>query len=79
MHVSVLPEEAYIWVDGKPVTHRSSTLKLSPGEHKIAVYNYGYQPQVHNVTVAGGKTQDSAGAVEARGCQGFRALGADTD
>jgi hypothetical protein len=58
VHVKVLPEEAYIWVDGKPVTHRSSTLSLPPGEHKIAVYNYGYTPQVHNVTVTPGQKQD---------------------
>jgi hypothetical protein len=58
VHVSVMPEEAYIWVDGKPVTHRSNSLSLAPGEHKIAVYNYGYQPEVHNVTVVAGQSQD---------------------
>lgn len=58
VNVSVAPEEAYIWVDGKPVSHRSSTLNLPVGEHKIAVYNYGYMPQVHNVAVAGGQTKD---------------------
>ena len=51
LYVSVLPEEAYIWVDGKPVRHRSGTLHLSAGQHKIAVYNYGYQPQVHDVNI----------------------------
>src|SRR5580765_5689129 len=56
--VSVNPEEAYIWVDGKPMSHRSSSLTLPVGEHKIAVYNYGYMPQVHNVTVASGQTKD---------------------
>jgi len=58
VHVSVFPEEAYIWVDDKPASHRSSTLKLPAGEHKIAVYNYGYLPEVHNVTVKGGENQD---------------------
>jgi hypothetical protein len=58
VRVSVLPEEAYIWVDDKPVSHRSSTLKLPPGEHKIAVYNYGYLPDVHNVTVASGQLKE---------------------
>ena len=56
--VSVNPEEAYIWVDGKPMSHRSSSLTLPVGEHKIAIYNYGYMPQVHNVTVASGQTKD---------------------
>jgi hypothetical protein len=55
VYVSVRPEEAYIWVDGKPVSHRNSFLNLPPGEHKIAVYNYGYEPQVHNVLVISGK------------------------
>jgi hypothetical protein len=58
VHVSVKPEEAYIWVDGKPVSHRSSSLTLPVGEHKVAVYNYGYMPQVHNVTVTPGQSQD---------------------
>jgi hypothetical protein len=55
VYVNVSPEEAYIWVDGKPVTHRNSILKLAPGEHMIAVYNYGYLPEVHNVAVQEGK------------------------
>jgi PEGA domain len=62
VRVHVTPEEAYIWVDGKPVRHRSSTLKLSAGQHKIGVYNYGYQPFVQDVNVTGGKEEQ----VEAR-------------
>jgi len=58
VRVNVSPEEAYIWVDGKPVSHRSSTLKLSPGDHKIAVYNYGYQPETQDVTVAAGERKE---------------------
>ena len=64
VHVSVLPEEAYIWVDGKPVIHRSSTLKLSPGEHKIAVYNYGFLPDVRTITVVSGQSQDIQAALK---------------
>lgn len=51
VRVNVMPEEAYIWVDDKAAGHRSSTLKLAPGEHKITVYNYGYKPETRNVTV----------------------------
>src|SRR5215467_7005071 len=58
VRVKVKPDEAYIWVDGQPVAHRNSTLKLPAGEHKVAVYNYGYQPEVHNVTVTPGQSQD---------------------
>jgi hypothetical protein len=58
LYVNVMPEEAYIWVDGKPVRHRSSHMHLAVGEHKITVYNYGYQPQVHNVNIAADKYQE---------------------
>jgi PEGA domain len=67
VHVSVKPDEAYIWVDGKPVTHRNTTLKLPAGEHKVAVYNYGYEPQVHNVTVTPGQSQDIQAHLKAVG------------
>jgi hypothetical protein len=62
VRVHVSPEEAYIWVDGKPVSHRSSTLKLPAGDHKIAVYNYGYLPEKQDVNVAAGETKE----IEAR-------------
>ena len=62
VRVNVSPEEAYIWVDGKPVSHRSSTLKLPVGDHKIAVYNYGYLPETQDVNVIAGETKE----IEAR-------------
>lgn len=55
IRVNVTPEEAYIFVDGQPVVHRSSTLTLSPGEHTIGVYNYGYVPQVQKVNIEKGQ------------------------
>lgn len=58
VHIKVSPDEAYIWVDGKPMSHRNSTLKLPAGEHKIVVYNYGYKPQVQDVNVAAGQVQE---------------------
>lgn len=58
LYVSVLPEEAYIWVDGKPISHRSSSFHLPAGQHKIAVYNYGYQSQVHDVNITPDKYQE---------------------
>jgi hypothetical protein len=67
VYVSVLPEEAYIWVDGKPVSHRSSLLKLPPGEHTILVYNYGYEPQSQNVTVASGTHQKITAHLKPKG------------
>src|SRR5215813_7027416 len=53
--VGVKPEEAYIYVDEKPVRHRNTTLNLTPGEHTITVYNYGYEPMTKKVLVEGGK------------------------
>jgi hypothetical protein len=58
VYVSVSPEEAYIWADGKPANHRSSFLRLPPGEHSITVYNYGYAPQTQTVTVKSGQRQE---------------------
>ena len=52
--VNVSPSEAYIFVDGQPFTHRSHELKLTPGEHTIGVYNYGFVPQVQKVTLQPG-------------------------
>jgi hypothetical protein len=56
--VRVSPQEAYIFVDGQPMNHRSSHLKLAPGEHVITVYNYGFQPQTQKVTIVAGKNPE---------------------
>jgi PEGA domain len=54
VRVNVTPEEAYVFVDGQALIHRSNTLALTPGEHTIAVYNYGYVPQRFNVYIEKG-------------------------
>jgi len=54
VRVNVTPEEAYIFVDGQALIHRSNTLALTQGEHTIAVYNYGYVPQRFNVYIEKG-------------------------
>lgn len=58
VRVTVFPEEAYIFVDGKPMAHRNSTLKLTPGEYTITVANYGYAPQTQKVTVTAGERKE---------------------
>ena len=55
IRVNVTPEEAYIFVDGQPVVHRSNTLIIAPGEHTIGVYNYGYVPQLKKVLIESGQ------------------------
>ncbi|HKV93234.1 MAG TPA: PEGA domain-containing protein [Candidatus Angelobacter sp.] len=67
VRVHVSPEEAYIWVDNKAVSHRSSTLKLTPGEHKITVYNYGFKPHTQTVNVVAGERQEIEARLEAAG------------
>src|SRR5947209_4638017 len=54
VRVNVTPSEAYIFLDGQPYTHRSHTLRLTPGEYTIGVYNYGFEPQVSKVTLKAG-------------------------
>ncbi len=54
IRVNVTPSEAYIFIDGQPYTHRSHTLRLTPGEYTIGVYNYGFVPQVQKVTLKEG-------------------------
>lgn len=62
IRVNVSPEEAYIFVDGYPIVHRSNTLNILPGEHTVGVYNYGYTPQVKNVFIE----KDSSQSLNAR-------------
>lgn len=57
VRVNVTPEEAYIFVDGQPIIHRSNTLNILPGEHTIGVYNYGYTPQVQKLFFEKGANQ----------------------
>ena len=52
LFVDVLPEEAYIWIDGKPASHRSTMFDLPMGEHTVYVYNFGYVPKSQTVTVS---------------------------
>lgn len=56
--VQVRPDEAYIFVDGEPLYQGGHTLRLSPGQHSIGVYNYGFKPMVKEVTLAPGKTNE---------------------
>jgi hypothetical protein len=55
VHVTVSPQEGYIFIDGHPYDHRSQTLRLTPGEYTIGVYNYGFVPYVEKVTLVAGK------------------------
>ena len=41
LHINVSPKQAYVFVDGKAIRDGSQTIQLSPGTHKVGVYNYG--------------------------------------
>ena len=63
VEVRAIPNQAYIYVDGVPTgdagqtqNHNAIITNLSPGEHTIGLYHYGYKPEEHKVTVEDGKT-----------------------
>lgn len=56
LKVHVEPKQAYVFVDGKAIRDGSQTLKLVAGDHKLGVYNYGYQAKTEMVNVDAGKT-----------------------
>ena len=56
--VHVEPNQAFTFVDSQPVGEGQQTLKLTPGKHTIAVYNYGFKPIVREVMLASGKDNE---------------------
>lgn len=67
VYVTVLPEQAYIWVDGKPMSHRNSLLHLPVGEHTIMVGNYGYETESAKITVEKGQYQEVHAKLKPKG------------
>ena len=63
----VTPKQTYVFVDdhavGEASQHRK--LKLSPGDHKVELVNYGYTPVTRTVTITGGQTTDLEIALQA--------------
>ena len=58
LHIHVSPKQAYVFVDGKAIRDGSQTIPLTPGTHKVGVYNYGYLPKTQDVQVVSGKQTD---------------------
>jgi outer membrane protein OmpA-like peptidoglycan-associated protein len=56
--IHATPKQAYIFLDGRAISEASKnhSLRLSAGDHKIELANYGYAPSTQTVTIAGGKT-----------------------
>ena len=60
LNLHVLPQHAYVFVDGRAISEASKchSLKLSPGNHKLELVNYGYTPQTRDVNITAGETTD---------------------
>ena len=60
LKLHVTPRHAYIFVDGRAISEASkhSSLKLSAGQHKIELVNYGYVPATRDVTISVGETAE---------------------
>jgi outer membrane protein OmpA-like peptidoglycan-associated protein len=63
LRIRVRPSQAYVFVDGvgkgdaSYSGNRTLLLRhMSPGEHTVSIYNYGYVPVTHKVTVSEGQT-----------------------
>ena len=65
--IHVDPKQAYVFVDGKAIRDGSQTLHLAAGDHKVAVYNYGYLPKTMDVHVGAGETTDLRVSLQSAG------------
>jgi len=58
LNLRVTPPHAYVFLDGRAIGEASKrhSLKLSAGDHKLELVNYGFVPANRNVTIADGQT-----------------------
>jgi len=54
------PTQAYVFVDGQAVGEASKhhSMRLSAGDHKVELVNYGYSPATNAVTITAGQTSN---------------------
>lgn len=50
VRIHVYPRQAYVFVDGVAFRDGSQTIRVAPGHHTIGAYNYGFTPQVRDVS-----------------------------
>src|ERR1700741_402207 len=67
LRIHVDPKQAYVFVDGKAIRDGSQTIDLSAGDHRVAVYNYGYLPKAQQVHIGAGETTDLRVALQSSG------------
>jgi hypothetical protein len=51
VRIEVKPKQAYVFVDGSTFGHGSRNISVVPGSHTIGVYNYGFKPEVREVSL----------------------------
>jgi outer membrane protein OmpA-like peptidoglycan-associated protein len=56
LKLNVYPPETYVFVDGQAVGLAHHILALAPGSHAVGLYNYGFKPETHDVTITSGTT-----------------------
>jgi outer membrane protein OmpA-like peptidoglycan-associated protein len=61
LKIRVTPKQAYAFVDGRAYAEATlHALYLSPGDHKIDLYNYGYLPASATVSIKAGQRTNLA-------------------
>jgi hypothetical protein len=65
LKLQVTPKQAYVFIDDVPLGWGSGLFWADPGEHTLAVYNYGYKPYTAKFTAEDGKTSSLSVALEA--------------
>jgi len=72
IQVRAKPHQAYVFVDGRAIGDsglsgfdRLHVVRVSPGEHTVGIYNYGYKSQTHKVTVEAKRTTSLEVVLEA--------------
>jgi outer membrane protein OmpA-like peptidoglycan-associated protein len=66
LKVKTIPHQAYVFVDGKAIHEASKgSIPLSPGDHSVSIYNYGYKPASRNVSIQAGKSANLDVTLEA--------------
>jgi len=65
--IHATPKQAYVFVDDHAVGEASHlhAVKLTPGDHKVQVVNYGYAPDTRTATITGGQVTKLEVALQA--------------
>lgn len=62
--VRVSPKQAYVFIDGRAIDKGNRSIRCSPGEHSITLYNYGYTSVSRRFTMNPGRSTKLSLALE---------------